>query len=432
MTSNLGIDWYTTGGNYAYKRNQWAAQANRRTAAQANNNYNATTNPTTPNQTQTDVFSLSHTSGCTDGADDGKIGLFSAVGNVAKGVGKTVVNAAKGALGFKSDGTWSPLKLAKTVAIGAVCAAFPAAALVACGVGAVAGGAQIIKGVGNAMSATTDAEAKSAWQNVGAGTFTTAASVIGAKASYKGVMNGAKANGGSAIEDLAGKGGNTSLTSLIKEKGITETAKALGKDMLGATKNSWQNIKTLFSDVKNAAEITTLRKKLAKTEGTAKTDAELSMEKNLEVQETFASDRARQMADTATTLKSDVKNGLEITKLRSQLAKADKTALTDAEAIAQRKLSSYETLSGDNALKIADALTSTGAKIRSFNLVNVLKSIKNVKVSELPSNISTQSKAILEALQTSKYNSVVNQYGYENVADALAAFAAVQTIDVDM
>ena len=63
MTSNLGIDWYTTGGNYAYKRNQWAAQANRRTAAQANNNYNATTNPTTPSQTQTDVFSLTHTGG---------------------------------------------------------------------------------------------------------------------------------------------------------------------------------------------------------------------------------------------------------------------------------------------------------------------------------------------------------------------------------
>ena len=422
--SNLGIDWQTTGANWKYqKQAQFGAYTqNKSTQTQG------TTTPVTIQSQTADVLSLSHTSGCTDGVDDGHVGLFSAIGNIGKGVGKTVVNAVKNIAGFNSDGSWSPLKLAKTVAIGAVCTIFPPAALVACGIGAVAGGAQIIKGIGNAMSATTDAEAKSAWQNVGAGTFTTAASVVGAKASYKGVMNGAKANGGSALEDLAGSG-STKISSLIKEKGITETAKALGKDMWSSTKNSWSNVKTLFSDAKNAAEITKLRKKLAKTEGSAKTDAELSMEKNLEVQETFASDRARQMADTATNLKSDIANGLKITKLRSQLAKADKTALTDAEVIAQRRLSSYETLSGDNAIKIADTLTNAGTKIRSFNLANVLKSVKNVKVSELPSNISTQSKSILEALQTSKYNSVVNQYGYENVLEALEVFGALQTLD---
>ena len=413
MTSNLGIDWYATSGNYAYKRNQWATQANRRAAAQANN-YNATTSPTTLNQTQTDVFSLSHTSGCTDGADDGKIGLFSAVGNVAKGIGKTVVNAAKGALGFKSDGTWSPLKLAKTVAIGAVCAAFPAAALVACGIGAVAGGAQIIKGVGNAMSATTDAEAKSAWQNVGAGTFTTAASVVGAKASYKGVMNGAsKTANGSSLQKLAGEDGNTSLTSLIKEKGITETAKALGEDMVSSTKYSGTQLLAAANQ-----KLTNLQEQIKKsgTEG--------------------AKDSAG--AEGAAGAKDAAGNKpLE----GSEAPKAE--GLKEGTPKGEAEKTGFLKNMGEKAQKLWDKTlgkkkTEAQAPAEQAGLIQKLQNmfVKDGKITfdykALGSNISKHYQTILGKIAESGYGKAVQAYGYSQVQDALAAFAAVQTIDVDM
>ena len=407
MTSNLGIDWYATSGNYAYKRNQWATRANRRTAAQANN-YNATTSPTTLNQTQTDVFSLSHTSGCTDGADDGKIGLFSAVGNVAKGVGKTVVNAAKGALGFKSDGTWSPLKLAKTVAIGAVCAVFPAAALVACGIGAVAGGAQIIKGVGNAMSATTDAEAKSAWQNVGAGTFTTAASVAGAKASYKGVMNGAsKTANGSSLQKLAGEDGSTSLTSLIKEKGITETAKALGEDMVSSTKyNGTQLLGAVNKKLTNLQE----QIKKSGTEG-AKDSAGAegaAGNKPLEGSE----------APKAGGLKEGTPKG-----------ETEKTGFLNNIGKKAQKLWNKT---------LGKKKTEAQAPAEQAGLIQKLQNmfVKDGKITfdykALGSSIDSHYQSILGKIAESGYGEAVQAYGYSQVQDALAAFAAVQTIDVDM
>ncbi len=405
MTSNLGIDWYTTSGNYAYKRNQWATQANRRTAAQANNNYNATTSPTTLNQTQTDVFSLSHTSGCTDGADDGKIGLFSAVGNVAKGVGKTVVNTAKGALGFKSDGTWSPLKLAKTIAIGAVCAAFPAAALVACGVGAVAGGAQIIKGVGNAMSATTDAEAKSAWQNVGAGAFTTAASVAGAKASYKGVMNGAsKTANGSSLQKLAGEDGSTSLTSLIKEKGIAETAKALGEDMVSSTKYSGEKLFAAASE-----RISSFRQK----------------------GETAKSDTLAEGAEGAPKAEGAKSETSKTEGLKEGTPKGETEKTGFLKNIGKKAQDLWDKTLGKNK-------TEAQAPAEQAGLVQKLQNmfVKDGKITfdykALGSSINSHYQTILGKIAESGYGKAVQAYGYSQVQDALAAFAAVQTIDVDM
>ena len=406
MTSNLGIDWYTTGGNYAYKRNQWAAQANRRTAAQANN-YNATTSPTTLNQTQTDVFSLSHTSGCTDGADDGKIGLFSAVGNVAKGVGKTVVNAAKGALGFKSDGTWSPLKLAKTVAIGAVCAVFPAAALVACGIGAVAGGAQIIKGVGNAMSATTDAEAKSAWQNVGAGTFTTAASVVGAKASYSGVVKSAT-TGKLAKFAQDNKVDVNNLGSMLKAaKGDgTKFVKALGEDMVSSTKYNGTQILGAASK-----KISSFKQK----------------------GETAKSDTLAEGAEGAAG-KDKPLEGSEAPKTEG---------LKEGTPKGEAEKTGFLKNMGEKAQKLWDKTlgkkkTEAQAPAEQAGLIQKLQNmfVKDGKITfnykALGTSINSQYQKILTSIADSGYGKAVQTYGYSQVQDALAAFAAVQTIDVDV
>lgn len=404
MTSNLGIDWYTTGGNYAYKRNQWAAQANRRAAAQANNNYNATTNPTTLNQTQTDVFSLSHTSGCTDGADDGKIGLFSAVGNVAKGVGKTVVNAAKGALGFKSDGTWSPLKLAKTVAIGAVCAVFPAAALVACGVGAVAGGAQIVKGVGNAMSATTDAEAKSAWQNVGAGTFTTAASVVGAKASYNGVVKSAT-TGKLAKFAQDNKVDVNNLGSMLKAaKGDgTNFIKALGEDMVSSTKNNGTQLLATASE-----KISSFKQKGETAKSDTLAEGAAGGDKPLEGSE----------APKAEGLKEGTPKG-----------ETEKTGFL--KNIGEKAQKLWDKTLGKKK-------TEAQAPAEQAGLIQKLQNmfVKDGKITfnykALGTSINSQYQKILTSIADSGYGKAVQTYGYSQVQDALAAFAAVQTIDVDM
>lgn len=139
---------------------------------------------------------------CTDGKDDGKIGIFSAIGNAIKGVGKTVVNGVKGMF-TDSNGNFSLGKTLLSVGTAAACIAFPAVGVAACAVGGVMGAVQVGKGIYNAATATTDAEAKEAWQNIGGGAFTVAASVTGAKAGVKAVKNTSTANALSSLDDTA-------------------------------------------------------------------------------------------------------------------------------------------------------------------------------------------------------------------------------------
>ena len=116
--------------------------------------------------------------GCTDGNNDGKIGFFSAIGNIFKGAVKSVVNTVK-------DIVTNPVKLLGAVATAALCVVFPPAGLALAGVGIATGAAKMIGGVANAMDAKTDAEAKAAWQQVGEGGVVLGASIVGAKASVK-------------------------------------------------------------------------------------------------------------------------------------------------------------------------------------------------------------------------------------------------------
>lgn len=116
--------------------------------------------------------------GCTDGNNDGKIGFFSAIGNILKGAVKSVVNTVK-------DIVTNPVKLLGAVATAALCVVFPPAGLALAGVGIATGAAKMIGGVANAMGAKTDAEAKAAWQQVGEGGVVLGTSIVGAKASVK-------------------------------------------------------------------------------------------------------------------------------------------------------------------------------------------------------------------------------------------------------
>lgn len=207
-------------------------------------------------QTQTDTYVSEEGNTCTDGKDDGKVGFFSAICNVFKGAVKSIGNGLKGMF-FDENGNFSLLKTAKTAAMAAACIAFPAVGLVACGIGAVSGGVKLVKGVSTALGAKTDAEAKDAWEAVGDGGLTVAVSVLGAKASLKGIKSGAtKLNGKSAIDTLKSSTKYQDASTLSK---VGQYAKALGKDMLSSTKHSAKQIsfkiKSHFAQKEAAAEM---------------------------------------------------------------------------------------------------------------------------------------------------------------------------------
>lgn len=247
-------------GGIDYK--SWIKQNNKNngTTNPATNNTtnpatNTTTNPTTnpvtnqtTNKTTTPVLEKTpdqdefKKSGekCTDGKDDGKIGFFAAVGNIIKGAGKAAVNGIKGMFTDK-EGKFSLGKTLLSVGTAALCVAFPAAGLIACGIGAVAGGAKILGGIGNAIGAKTDAEAKEAWQSVGDGGLTVGLSVAGGKASLKGVK----------ATSTSTKG----LAYLGKDATLKEKAIALGHDMISSTKNRWEWLKGLIGRKTGAENI---------------------------------------------------------------------------------------------------------------------------------------------------------------------------------
>lgn len=109
---------------------------------------------------------------CTDGKDDGKISFWSKVGNCLEGAAKTIV-------GTVYNIVTDPKKLVLTVAGGLALALFattPVGAVVVPILG-VAGGAKLLTaGIKNileadqkAKNASTDEEAKDAWEDIGQG-----------------------------------------------------------------------------------------------------------------------------------------------------------------------------------------------------------------------------------------------------------------------
>lgn len=218
---------------------------------------------------------------CTDGNDDGKIGFFAAAGHAIKGAAKGLWNGIKGCF-TNSEGKFSLGKTLLTVGMGALCIAFPAVGLVACGIGAVSGAVTLGKGIYNAATAETDAEAKDAWENIGDGAFTVATSVVGAKASFKAVKatstagissvdDAAKAAGkvggdvdkiknldnvDDAIKAVKEMGGDTSkLGNLAEDATKLDKAKALLSDSWSSTKNQGKIVLAKGTELKNEAKL---------------------------------------------------------------------------------------------------------------------------------------------------------------------------------
>ena len=218
--------------------------------------FNGTTSSTNSTNSMTREEYL-ESRGCTDGNNDGKIGFFSAIGNIFKGAAKMVVNTVK-------DIVTNPAKLLGAVATAALCVVFPPAGLVLAGIGIVSGGAKIASGVANAMGAKTDAEAKAAWQQVGEGGLTVGLSVAGAKASVKS-MSSLKSGladpttGKISLRKAFSKKTEYSVpkvnadgtTTMVTETGFTGFRKALVADAKASPLG--QKVSSFVDDVKSGA-----------------------------------------------------------------------------------------------------------------------------------------------------------------------------------
>lgn len=340
---------------------------------------------------ENDAFVVNKPSeGCTDGNDDGKIGLFSAVGNAIKGVGKTIANGVKGMFTNK-EGKFSLGKTLLTVATAAACVAFPAVGLAACVVGGTMGAIQVGKGIYNAATAETDAEAKQAWQNIGGGAFTVAASVVGAKASVKAVQNSA--------------GSASALAQLDDTASATQKLSALGKDMVTSTKNSAKNV---AAGAKNFAATAKAKAKTAANDvKVAISDAKAAYNKS-----------AIGQAKAALKAAQEAGNADDIAAAEAAL-KAAKAATKDAAKQAGLEAGKK---AGVKAVEIGKKVKGSITKDNAVKLWNNIKAnIKNINVKDLGNKLSGTAKNILNELQSgsSTYAQVVNKYGFENVAQVL-------------
>lgn len=134
---------------------------------------------------------------CDDGEDDGRLSLGSAILQTIKGAGKAVINTVK-------DIATNPKKLAAAVVTATACTLCPPLAVGLGVVGAATGVYSGAKAVGKAIELyndpnATDAEAKAAFQDIGASILQIGISVAGVKAGMK-AMKGTE---GSAMSNLA-------------------------------------------------------------------------------------------------------------------------------------------------------------------------------------------------------------------------------------
>ncbi len=361
----------------------------------ARRNYSDYSTETSTTDVQGDTFVSSKGNTCTDGADDGKIGVFSALGNIVEGAGKSIVNGIKGAF-TDSNGNFSPLKTAATIGIGAACVAFPAVGLALAGVGVVTGGVKFATGVATALNSDTDAEAKDAWEQVGEGALTTGLSAVGVKASMGAIQTSSTAG---------------ALASFKQNSTFTQNplgyAKALGKDMASSTVNNFNKIKSSTNTVLEGARLYKTRKAVANQEG-ALTAKEISQKSQLDALEAFSPDEVKAVADNMSNFGTNVKNNV------SQFGNNIKNSINPA-GIKTNIVNTIKTKGGQGLLE---------------TLKTNIKANGNLAQSAL-SKLSSTQKTIYSALtkEGASYNTLVQKFGYENVIGVLEVFGSYRLLD---
>lgn len=433
----------TTGINLSASSADWQMwQKEQMQAAKAKMNQSGYVSKTNNTDTQkTTVKKISSENICTDGNDDGKIGFFAAAGHAIKGAAKGLWNGIKGCF-TNSEGKFSIGKTLLTVGVAAACIAFPAVGLVACGIGAVSGAVTLGKGIYNAATAETDAQAKDAWENIGDGALTLATSVVGAKASLKAVKatstagiasvdDAAKAaqkagataeqvekiksleNVDDAIKAAKEVGAKTSkLGNLAEDATKFDKLKALGSDMASSTKNNGAKVLAQGSEIKEALDVKKAEHKASKIDqNTALTDEELHILKEAEVKRTFAQDNSTlQKMDKATDAISNSKANL-------------KASLTNK--VQQQKAAFGETVKNTTSAAketIKHPIQTTKARVQ--NIKDGVKNIQDLKpksLANVKAKLSGNGAKILDALKegSKSYTELAQEYGYSNVLQVI-------------
>ena len=350
----------------------------------ARRNYSTNALSSSLSGAQTDEFVSSKGNTCTDGVDDGKIGVASALGNIVEGAGKSIINGIKGAF-TDSEGNFSILKTLGTIGVGAACVAFPAVGLVLAGVGVVAGGAKLATGVANAMNAETDAEAKDAWEQVGEGGLTAGLSAVGVKASLGAVQS----------SSTAGALASFKQSSTLSQNPVGYV-KALGQDMVSSTVNNFNKIKSTATTVSEGARLYKLRKDVKNQNGALTAD-ELSKQRNLDALEAFSPDEVKLAADNISQLKTTVKNTLNPKNIGT---------------------------------KITDALQKEGGQSLITKLRTEVANNGGL-VKTITSKFTSTQKSIYTALvdDGANYNQIVSQFGYENVIGVLEVLGSYNLLN---
>ncbi len=269
---------------------------------------------------------------CADGSDDGKIDGWSKFKSALWGIGKSIVNGVKSIIS-------SPGNFLKAAALTALCF-IPGVNVVA---GAVIGAIGLYKGIeglssaiGNANSATTDAEAQAAWENIGSSGFQIAASAVGTCASFAGIgrmmgntstgVMGAVKSVGTGIKSLASHPLQTMGTALktAGQSAFGQALKGVGNAMKDA-QGVLGKVKAGYNATKDALANTKLGKLFKKKDGDtpdAPTNADTPDAPSSEIDKAAADAKAR----------IDAKQAKAQRKAGAKQLKADRSAYKRQQA----------------------------------------------------------------------------------------------------
>ena len=220
-------------------------------------------------------------------ADDGKISFKEKIVNFGKGL----IAPIKSIFASPKNMAITAVTVAASAALIAVTGGAAAPVMVAAGL--IGGGIQIGKGIYKQAKATTDDQAKQAWQQMGTGTFAVGASVAGAKSALK--ANGVNVEGMSALKASA--------------KCVTSAPKNIA--------NSFSSIGTKVSGWFPA-----LKKKTVKAEVKPETKAEVKSETKPEVK---PETKAEVKPETKTVAESEVQPAVQ------SKAKTETTSVVESE-----------------------------------------------------------------------------------------------------
>ncbi len=284
--------------------------------------------------------------------DDGKISFGEKVGSFFKGIGKSIVNGVKSI--FTPKGL---LKTALTVGACMIPGIGPVIGMGLAVAGVAKGATTVLKGAAQASAATTDAEAKAAWENIGGGAFTTAASVAGVKGAAK------------AIKNVNTSAGATPLQSVKDATGLYNKAKV-----------AYGNAKTTLKNAKTKFDGTGLGKSVTRVKDAYKSGDKLTTK----------------LGNVKEQLKTEANTGYEALKT----AKGKYTEAKAARLEAKNAKASLKNADKDGAVDI-DANLKAATELRKD-----IETQMNSKIKEIKSSDKT-SKAKSEAIKA--YKKEVNE-----------------------